>query len=744
MFYYIVDLKIGNKIYPTLKLPSTSRQVAQLAAVKLRISKADPELSRLLRRLLTVSINGGVAVDLLERCQLKVGEVKLESKYFSRAILHLNNADIEESIIMKSLDVPLGNFLNYLDTTSNEASYCGLFWNQILNNLFRFGETLEMPANHRLVQEWNTMLLYKGQSITSRKVDLVSVIDFEGGTSSFTAPETVSEASDSRDLIPTRNKNVKIDEISIPMLTVEAGRLGFSKEGMHKDFGKTLGLISANCVTLAHHLVALGKKPEEAKVYGILIDGTNIQICTAHAIVTKLNISDNSYEIHANVTFDGHWFMSAIEPFSAEVQKQPPCSLPCCSFTQRPGLESLQPATSSINLSGVSLPESFSVELPDEDVMPSSKMEAISRSSFKKFTLNFTCFKRLKALVDCIKARINLLKSASDEIMDTSGREFINPDGQFYFSQANQTDADGNIQATPKKDKPAEHSKKDLKNVSKGAFNLIKSSRLEFAIYCECAAYFPSIFPIIYNMAEFDDKRIEYEFEKLLPFQAYICDRVNEEHSIIPLFRFALDCLFGLHALHETIGVIHRDISPSNIMFSEVDRVFKILDFDLSVRKSEMPASSNPGIGTRDFIAPESEQFGIYNEASDVYSLGMVMFSEFLPLLDGIVVDEGNSTQFIRIVGGMIDPDPLRRITVLGSIKEFIALLNQICPFASSINLGPNLARIRLLLLSHEENNVDLAGPPHLKNQQFAQKTETVAPNYSLIESHSHSHELQL
>jgi hypothetical protein len=224
------------------------------------------------------------------------------------------------------------------------------------------------------------------------------------------------------------------------MLTVEAGRFGFSMENMHKDFGKTLGLISANCITLAHYLVAIGKKPEEAIVYGILIGGTSILICTAHAVVTKVSNSINSYEIHANVTFDDHWFMSVITPPSSStitsIVSDPTsivsdldqsCTLPCCHFTQIPGFESIQPAVEPIDLSHVSIPESFSLEIPSEEESPTSRgLESLILSSFKNSTLNLTCIKRMKALVDCVKARINLLKSGSDDIIDKSGRTFTN------------------------------------------------------------------------------------------------------------------------------------------------------------------------------------------------------------------------------------------------------------------------------------------------------------------------------
>ena len=743
VFCYLVDLKIGDSIYPTSNIPTIPKNVAKIAAVKMKSNQLDFDSARLLRRLLIVSINGGVAVDLLQKCRLKMEAVELKPENFSRVVLHLNNSSINDNEIKTKLQIPLGNLFHYLDTHSNEASYCGLFWNQILNILFRYDETPTHSSNHRLCQEWNTQLLYKDKSITSRRIDLVSLIEFDS-VYYFTPPESPSPIDvPSSPTIATSTKRKKVaDSISIPILTVEAGRFGFSKENMHKDFGKTLGLISANCITLAHHLVAIGKKPEAAVVYGILIGGTSILICTAHAVVTKL--SDNSYEIHANVTFDDHWFINVITPppsSSASIVSDPQqsCILPCCHSTQLPGLESIQPASNPIDLNVVNIPESFSLEIPAEEETATRQLENPILSSFKSWTLNWTCIRRMKALVDCVKARINMIKSMSDDIIDKSGRKFTNPGGKFYFSQANQTDIKGNILETPQDSKPAEYSSKKLQSLSKNLFAAKKSSRLELAIYTECAAYFPSIFPRIYGIQESEDLSLRYDFEKMLPFQSQLVDWVRKEHTMFPFLKFALDCLFELHILHELIGVIHRDISPANIMFSEVDGVFKIFDFDLSIRKGDPSNNPSPGIGTKDFIAPESERFGVYNEASDVYSLGMVMFSTLIPLLDQMDISEDHSTKFICTVAGMIIADVKGRISVIKAIEEFLALFCTLSSPGSEDNMESTRQRCQLLLLS-KETSASLVKKPepvpepvpepfHLKTLHPAETIEKEIPS---------------
>ena len=82
---YIVDLKIGDNVYPKTKLPTTAKIIAQAASIKLRSGILSAEESRSLRRLITVSINGGVAVDLPDRSlqlQLGHGDVYRINAYF--------------------------------------------------------------------------------------------------------------------------------------------------------------------------------------------------------------------------------------------------------------------------------------------------------------------------------------------------------------------------------------------------------------------------------------------------------------------------------------------------------------------------------------------------------------------------------------------------------------------------------------------------------------------------------------
>ncbi len=83
----------------------------------------------------------------------------------------------------------------------------------------------------------------------------------------------------------------------------------------------------------------------------------------------------------------------------------------------------------------------------------------------------------------------------------------------------------------------------------------------------------------------------------------------------------------GLAAAHQQ-GVIHRDIKPDNLMLA-ADRTVKIADFGIA-RFTDDAASTLTAtgkiLGTADYLAPERALGRPAQPASDIYSLGCVLY----------------------------------------------------------------------------------------------------------------------
>lgn len=83
----------------------------------------------------------------------------------------------------------------------------------------------------------------------------------------------------------------------------------------------------------------------------------------------------------------------------------------------------------------------------------------------------------------------------------------------------------------------------------------------------------------------------------------------------------------GLAHIH-TAGVLHRDLKPANVLISGPpdDRTVKITDFGISTLVGETETYDERSLGSPLYMAPEATGPGAVGTASDVYSLGVLLF----------------------------------------------------------------------------------------------------------------------
>ena len=84
-------------------------------------------------------------------------------------------------------------------------------------------------------------------------------------------------------------------------------------------------------------------------------------------------------------------------------------------------------------------------------------------------------------------------------------------------------------------------------------------------------------------LAHEEDGKFSYMFFETLSYtlsdrmiRGYLCKR-NKYLAIDEIFKIGRDILLGLKELH-FLGYSHRDLKPDNIMYSESEKVWKLID----------------------------------------------------------------------------------------------------------------------------------------------------------------------
>ena len=170
----------------------------------------------------------------------------------------------------------------------------------------------------------------------------------------------------------------------------------------------------------------------------------------------------------------------------------------------------------------------------------------------------------------------------------------------------------------------------------------------------------------------------------------YFIDKNIKNNELIEeniLFKIIIQICKGIKEIHYK-NIIHRDIKPENIFINKKMNI-KIGDFGISKQFNPNKEYTNTifKVGSIEYMSPEIKKLGIYNEKSDMYSLGCIIY-ELLNLrkyfddkqydkikkIDSTIYND----RWQEIINSLLQPDYNKRMDineVYGILKEIYNII---------------------------------------------------------------------
>uniref|UniRef100_A0A0N5ARF8 non-specific serine/threonine protein kinase n=1 Tax=Syphacia muris TaxID=451379 RepID=A0A0N5ARF8_9BILA len=103
-----------------------------------------------------------------------------------------------------------------------------------------------------------------------------------------------------------------------------------------------------------------------------------------------------------------------------------------------------------------------------------------------------------------------------------------------------------------------------------------------------------------------------------------ICERKGVKFSESAVLDYFTQVAVGLEYMHSK-NILHRDLKTKNILLNKKRTIVKLSDFGISKELASRSLASTV-IGTPNYLSPEICEGRYYNEKSDIWALGCVLY----------------------------------------------------------------------------------------------------------------------
>src|SRR5690349_11533808 len=177
---------------------------------------------------------------------------------------------------------------------------------------------------------------------------------------------------------------------------------------------------------------------------------------------------------------------------------------------------------------------------------------------------------------------------------------------------------------------------------------------------------------------------------KFLPLE-HACELIRQAAAGMGYFHAKL-------AAGEPLGIVHCDISPSNLLVTE-DGFLKVIDFGIARARGQKARAEGIIPGKLSYMAPEQAAREEIDHRSDIFSLGVVLYE----ITVGRRLFKGQAHEVVRrLVDGAIDAPTFVRREFPPALEAIVMRAHDSHPEPTS-QLQSHIADVRRQLL-HNKN----------------------------------------
>ena len=325
---------------------------------------------------MTLILTGGTPISLIEKVNESINDHKIDVGVYET--VGINFTDGIQSLcienIEKVLEDQIFNLKEQVFLDSNERTWRSLFWDSTIMKLFRSETGLPEPAHYYLSSDWKRTTLFPDQEM--KRIDQVC--------------------------------QFKLNDLTIPILIVEYGS--------RNDEMKLSSTLILLCSRMVRKLEQCGKKAELARVYGLRICGSHIQMIVAHPIIKKIEGSHSKYDVDIILTTRDHWHLDILN-----TESNSECMDVCCTHSDL--IELVIEPESQITDTPSTKPILCNSKIALDKLKREAKtsMESDHVKAYNG-TINLTALNKLKLFIILVKRRIALLTSESSRKLDLNSK----------------------------------------------------------------------------------------------------------------------------------------------------------------------------------------------------------------------------------------------------------------------------------------------------------------------------------